>query len=145
MKALKPIKIDSQGPAWLKDDVLDHVADECNEQSGSYLTRTFKNISSPDFDRATKTVDEARKMFETSADKLGASATKMAATAKKASQDVRKAADDMASGLLKIEKQANFNNLERYVSLLERAASAMQSLAELEKSGKLEKIAASLK
>ena len=84
-------------------------------------------------------------MFETSADKLGASATKMAATAKKASQDVRKAADDMASGLLKIEKQANFNNLERYVLLLERAASAMQSLAELEKSGKLEKIAASLK
>ena len=61
------------------------------------------------------------------------------------SGDVRKAADDLASGLLKVEKQANFANLERYVSLLERAAVSMQTLAELEKTGKLEKIAGALK
>jgi hypothetical protein len=51
----------------------------------------------------------------------------------------------MASGLIKMEKSANFNNLERYVSLLERAASAMQTLADLEKAGKLDKIAGALK
>ena len=58
---------------------------------------------------------------------------------------VAKAADDLASGLAKVEKAANFSNLERYVNLLERAATAMQTLAELEKAGKLEKIAGALK
>ena len=37
------------------------------------------------------------------------------------------------------------SRLERYVELLERAAVAMNSLAELEKTGKLEKIAGALK
>ena len=40
---------------------------------------------------------------------------------------------------------ANFERLERYVELLERAAQAMSGLAELEKNGKLEKIANAIK
>jgi hypothetical protein len=64
---------------------------------------------------------------------------------KKASGNIRKAADDLSSGLAKVEKQANFNNLERYVGLLERAATAMSTLSELEKAGRLDKIAGALK
>ena len=40
---------------------------------------------------------------------------------------------------------ANFERLERYVELLERASQAMSVLAELEKNGKLEKIANAIK
>ena len=59
---------------------------------------------------------------------------------KKASGDVRDVANKLAEGLIKIEKVANFERLERYVELLERAAQAMSVLAELEKNGKLEKL-----
>lgn len=58
---------------------------------------------------------------------------------------VRDAADKLAAGLNKIEKAANFDRLERYVELLERAAKAMDLLATLEQSGKLEKIAGALR
>ena len=51
----------------------------------------------------------------------------------------------MASGLSKIEKSADMARLQGYVELLERAATAMNALAELEKTGKLEKIANSLR
>ena len=51
----------------------------------------------------------------------------------------------MASGLSKIEKSADMARLQGYVELLERAATAMNALADLEKSGKLEKIANSLR
>jgi len=44
-----------------------------------------------------------------------------------------------------VQKQADFNNLTRYVELLERAATAMTTLSELEKAGKLQKIAGALK
>lgn len=59
--------------------------------------------------------------------------------------NVRDAADKLSHGLLKVEKAANFDRLERYVDLLERAASAMSALAELEQSGKLERIASAIK
>ena len=52
---------------------------------------------------------------------------------------------ELKDKLKKVEKNANFDRLERYVLLLERAANAMHSLAELEASGKLEKIAASIR
>ena len=51
----------------------------------------------------------------------------------------------MSEGLSRIEKQANFDNLERYVALLERANVALSALAELEKNGKLNKISEALK
>lgn len=44
-----------------------------------------------------------------------------------------------------LQKSADFERLERYVALLERAAVAMQTLAELEASGRLEKIAAAIR
>jgi hypothetical protein len=84
-------------------------------------------------------------MFKRSASNLMTTTDELQANIKKVSGSVRKAADDLASGLAKVEKTANFSNLERYVSLLERAATAMSTLAELEKEGKLNKISSALK
>lgn len=64
---------------------------------------------------------------------------------KKASGTVRDAAEKLAQGMSKIEKAANFDRLERYVGLLERAAIAMNMLAELEETGRLEKIAEAIR
>jgi hypothetical protein len=84
-------------------------------------------------------------MFKKSHSDLIDMAGELQESAKKASGSVRKSADDLAQGLLKVQKQADFNNLNRYVELLERAATAMTTLAELEKAGKLQKIAGALK
>ena len=144
MSRLEVAKVDRFGPAISLKSVINVVADELNSEGGTYLSRGVKNMSS-DMQHATKTLTDAERMLDTAIEKYNAKAVVMSTTAKKCSGDVRKAADDLASGLAKVEKAANFNNLERYVNLLERAATAMQTLAELEKAGKLEKIAGALK
>ena len=98
-----------------------------------------------DYEKASEIAETAEKMFKRNASNLMATSDELQANIKKVSGNVRKAADDLASGLMKVEKTANFSNLERYVNLLERAATAMSTLAELEKEGKLNKISSALK
>jgi len=98
-----------------------------------------------DFEKATEVCEDASALFGRAMDKMLVSESRMCDVAKKTSGNIRKAADDLAQGLAKVEKTANFDKLERYVGLLERAASAMTILAELEKTGRLDKIAGALK
>ena len=144
MKAIKPVLYDKNGPAWNADDVNDLVAEEINSDSGTFFTRQVKDTHK-DYQAATQLVESQNKIFYNSVDNLTKTTNQLKQEIKRVTGDIRKAADDLSSGLLKVEKQANFSNLERYVSLLERAASSMQILAELEKTGKLEKIAGALK
>lgn len=98
-----------------------------------------------DYKKAEEIAESAITMFEKTHSRLIAAQDSIAESAKKGSAKVRVAANDLSDGLKRIEKQADFNKLERYVQLLERAASAMQQLAELEKSGRLEKIIGAMK
>jgi hypothetical protein len=140
----RPDVIDKDGPGWSVKRVTEAIAKELTTESGKYLTRKAKMIST-DYEKATEIADTADKMFKRSASNLMTTTDELQANIKKVSGSVRKAADDLASGLAKVEKTANFSNLERYVSLLERAATAMSTLAELEKEGKLNKISSALK
>ena len=144
MSRLEVAKVDRHGPAYTKESVINVIADEVNNPSGTHFSRGAR-VMSNDLQNATKVVNDAHQMLAVAIDKYHAQTAQVSAHAKKCSGDVRKAADDLASGLAKVEKTANFSNLERYVNLLERAATAMQTLAELEKSGKLDKIAGALK
>lgn len=144
MKGLQLAKIDKYGPAYTLKSVINTIAGEVTTPGGSYINRGAKTVTI-DMQKATETLTDAERLFSKAADKYQAQAAALSAAAKKCSGDVRKAADDLSSGLAKVEKTANFANLERYVGLLERAATAMQTLAELEKSGKLDKIAGALK
>ena len=98
-----------------------------------------------DYEAASKIAEDATTMFKKNHNELLKVTGELQESAKKASGSVRKSADDLAQGLLKVQKQADFNNLTKYVELLERAATAMTALAELEKNGKLQKIAGALK
>jgi predicted RNase H-like nuclease (RuvC/YqgF family) len=142
--SMKPDVIDKDGPGWSVARVTQAIAKELTNESGKYLTRKAKMIST-DYEKATELADTAEKMFKRSASNLMTTTEELQANVKKVSGNVRKAADDLATGLAKVEKTANFSNLERYVSLLERAATAMSTLAELEKEGKLNKISSALK
>lgn len=144
MSGLNTVKVDRFGPAFSLKSVLNTIATELESPAGTYLQRGVKQVSI-DLNNAKHTLTEAERAFSTAVDNYQAKANTLSSIAKKCSGDVRKAADDLASGLAKVEKTANFGNLERYVNLLERAATAMQTLAELEKAGKLDKIAGALK
>lgn len=144
MSGLHVVKIDKHGPAFSLKSVVNSIATELQHPAGTYITRGAKAVSI-DLNNAVETLTEAERVFSKAVDSYQAKANALSTIAKKCSGDVRKAADDLASGLTKVEKTANFNNLERYVGLLERAATAMQTLAELEKAGKLDKIAGALK
>ena len=140
----KPDVIDRHGPGWTVKRINKAIADEMTTETGTYLTRRAKMVET-DYEKAAEIADTAEKMFKRNASSLMATSDELQANIKKVSGNVRKAADDLASGLMKVEKTANFSNLERYVNLLERAATAMSTLAELEKEGKLGKIASALK
>ena len=140
----KPDRIDKHGPGWSVGRVNKAIADELTAESGTYITRTAKMIST-DYEKASEIAETAEKMFKRNVSNLMDTTEELQTNIKKVSGNVRKAADDLASGLFKMEKTANFSNLERYVTLLERAATALATLAELEKEGKLGKITTALK
>lgn len=141
---IKPDVIDRKGPGWTVQRITNAIATELNTETGTYLTRKAKMLST-DYEKASEIMESAEGVFKHNASNLMRTTEELQANIKKVSGNVRKAADDLASGLVRVEKTANFSNLERYVLLLERAATAMSTLAELEKEGKLDKISSALK
>ena len=141
---LEPVKYERGVPLFDPRAVLTIVANDIAASDSQHVTRRMKHMSQ-DMINASKVINDAETILDNSLTKYEETAKALATTAKRTSGDVRKAADDLASGLAKVEKTANFANLEKYVQLLERAATAMQQLAELEKLGKLDKIANALK
>ena len=93
----------------------------------------------------TEGVDKAVGAFSKAIERLVGAEKAIEDQTKKASGSLRDTTQKLGDAVAKLEKTANFDRLERYVALLERAASAMTLLAELEKSGKLDKIASALK
>jgi hypothetical protein len=89
----------------------------------------------------TETLDKAIEGFSKSLSRFNDLQDDFAAKAKRASGLVRDASEKLAQGIERVEKAANFERLDRYVTLLERAAAAMTTLADLEAKGKLDKIA----
>ena len=140
---LTPVKHDRHGPAWSAAEVERHIAADI--LIGDYFERRARTFMATDYQKAAIICDDATKLFEASFNHMIASESKISEASKRASGNVRKAADDLHSGLQKIEKIANFDRLDRVVSVLERAAAALTILAELEKDGKLERIASAVK
>ena len=93
-----------------------------------------------DLEEATNLINESTSFLEVSIEKLLKTENDLMDKSKKVSGSVRKSAHDLMTGMAAIEKMANFDKLERYVMLLERTASAMTILSELDKNGKLEKL-----
>lgn len=137
---IKPAFVDKDGPAWHEADVLALKAKNI-EVGADDRTHVVSEL----YKKSAKVLDEQAAMFKKASDHFHLATEEVSQSAKKASGRVRSAAEDLTNGLARIEKQANFDRLDRYVALIERAAQAMTLLAELEKSGKLEKISSALK
>lgn len=120
-----------------KSDVIECAANDAIV--GTPITRRSKYVAT-DYDTAAKAMTEASRMFEMELNKLNEAQDRLSAAAKATSSNVRKAANEIHEGLQRIEKAANFDRLERQVSILERAAAALKTLAELEQGGKLARV-----
>lgn len=140
--SLKPAFIDKHGPAFDKGAVYELCKNEILTES--YFHKRIKPMTA-EAQKAIDITEDVEKHFATTLDKFLATEQRFVDSSKKASGNVRDSTQKLADGLSKIEKVANFDRLERYVELLERAATAMNVLAELDKSGKLSKIAAAIK
>lgn len=135
---LVPIKQNSKGLLFSINDVNKYIANEMKMDSG-HLTRRANNMSK-DLENAKKVMDEFNNTLDYSIQNLIRKHEEISEKTKRVSGNVRKSTHELGSGLLAIEKMANFDKLERYVLLLERTASALTTLSELDKAGKLEKI-----
>jgi hypothetical protein len=139
---LRPHSVDKLGPKYLKSDVEQWTMKMICSQY--FFNRVAKEMTT-DAQLAIETTNEVTAELSKSLYRFQEVRADFVSKSKKASGDIRDATNKLAEGLTRIEKTANFDRLERYVLLLERAAAAMNSLAELEQSGKLEKIAGALK
>lgn len=141
--SLQPVRFDKEGPMYLKSDVQKYVINETLLNNG-YLRRLSMN-NAKHITEVAEIMDDSFEIFDAAYDRMRTKCDSISDQSKKTSGAVRDAANKLADGLVKVEKAADFTKLERYADLLERCAAAMTVLAELEQSGKLNKIAQSLK
>jgi len=125
------------------DDVMKVAVNRINNDD--YFKGRRMHEESKDIQVAQEKINHMLGVMAQSVNTLIATEETLTTKSRQIGGKVRDAADKLSTGLAKIEKAANFDRLERYVELLERAAAAMGTLAELEKLGKLEKIAAAIR
>lgn len=121
-----------------KNNVMSTVAEEINE--GQQMQRQTSRRITPDFQAATETIDAMVDRLDEAHNRMLKSMDAVAKGATDASRKARSSANDMAAMLDKINRGTNYERLERNVALLERTAAAMQSLADLEKTGQLSRV-----
>ena len=121
-----------------KDTALAFAAENIN--SGNHLQSSVSKRITPDFKAAEETIEQMVDRLEETNGRMNKAMDALAKGATDASRKARSSAADMTAMLDKINRGTNYERLERNVALLERTATAMQALAELEKSGHLARV-----
>lgn len=132
-----PAYQDRYGQMFSEKDVAEYLAGSI--LTGKFFPKRGENMKK-DFETATEVCETATAMFMRAMDRLHEAEQRLSTGTKKTSGDIRKAANEMLNGLEKFEKVAEFEKLDKTVAILERAAKALTTLAELEKEGKLTQI-----
>jgi len=135
---VKPAKVDKQGPLYKEEDILRASAN--HYQDDVELAKRAKDMKKDVFVTASDVIDDGFAIYDAALKRYSKKLEELTIASKKGSESVRDSTEKLKQGMMRIEKQSNFDKLEKYCLLLERAASAMTVLAELEKTGKLEKI-----
>ena len=143
MTRLIPVLYDKHGPIYSQDDAVDIATQQVNNNTNYFYRRA--KIMASDIDNADTLLKKATRNVEHSLDIMLRTEKSMASSTKDVVSSIKDTTNKLGQSLAKIEKLANFDRLERYVNLLERAEKSMTVLAELESSGKLDKIAGALR
>lgn len=120
------------------------VVEESVAPGAPIITR-FAKAAMSNIEQATEIIHGATKMLDAAHNQLLAKTTQIGEQTKKVSGAVRDAQQKLADGLERMGKTVDLARLEKQVELLERAAAAMQTLADLDKSGHLSKFTQAVK
>ena len=140
-----PLFSDKTGTCFGAAALADAMASDLIENPIEMLSTRGKETMSETTKKTTGLIDKHTYEVKLSVDKLMDVEKQLSDATKKVSSKVRSSTETLKQGLERIQKQADFNTLERYVSLLERASIAIEALAKIHDSGKLDKIANALK
>jgi hypothetical protein len=138
---IKPDRYDKDGPIYCNDKVT-ILAIKCI-QTSNYFTKRAK-LMTTELEVVNQQVADYTKTIGNAIDNIVEQEKKLVDTVKTTSGKLRDATQKLSDGLSKVEKTANFDRLERYANTLERIEKAITVLAELEHTGKLEKIVKAL-
>lgn len=142
MVNLEIVGYDKEGPLFEQNNIRS-VAVASIGANTFFKHRVIR--MSKDLDKATSLVEAATQNFDIALKHMQEAEQRVTIETKKAAGRLKDSAQKIGEGIARIEKQADFNRLERYVDLLERADAAFTSLAELHTTGKLEKIASAIR
>lgn len=140
---LGPTRYDRQGQVYTVGQVTRYMR-VAIENDDHFFTRKARAMSK-NAEEAIQITEDVTKKFKSSVTNLIATEQEFVQQSRKIAGEVKDASEKIGQGIQRIEKAANFERLERYVELLERAATAMTILGELEKTGKLDKIASAIR
>jgi phage shock protein A len=139
---MKQAKYDKHGPLFTETQLLTGAVNLINT---NYLFERKAKMISTDIEKAESHLETAITTFRKQYNQFNQVEELFSSDAKKAASSVKDAEEKLLQGLARVEKAANFERLNRYVELLERAATAMNQLAALEKEGRLDKIASAIR
>lgn len=131
------------GECFYSEDVNELLVTNINNSDIFFKTKDKK--MSNQIDDATSATDKAMGFFNQKINQFFKLESDFISRSKKTTGDMRDTIQKMGDSLDKLEKTSNLDQLERRVALMERAASAMRELAELQATGKLDKILAAIK
>ena len=115
-----------------------------NPDSSDTISRHDKDLIDL-YTHAEKPVTEAEQIFSRSLDNMLTSHEALTEKVKRICGSVKDYSVKLGNGLLQVQRTADFDKLEKQVSILERAAQALTTLSELNEKGKLESIIKSIK
>ena len=139
-----PDKVIKSDPLWSTKSVAKALAKIVNTNPELYFQQKERDIMK-EINNATDIMDKAIEHFDTTYKRFESIETAMQKNIKTKAGDIKSAEEKLMQGLARIEKAANFDRLQQYVSLIERASTAMKILADLEKDGRLDKIASAIR
>ncbi|WP_124616824.1 hypothetical protein [Burkholderia contaminans] len=140
---LKPIRQDSEGPLFDPAEATTMIANSINADT-NYFQRKTKAMNT-DFAKAESATHDAIALFERSLTRMVDAEKQVAESTKKAAGSVRKSANELGDTMQRLLKTADVDRFERYATVLERMAAAMQTLATLEIDGKLDRIVSAIR
>lgn len=110
----------------------------------NFFNKRVKKMNN-DLNKANAKVDSYVENITKNMDRLVNKEDDFLKVTKRVSSNIRKNSENMSTGIGRIKDAANFEELERYTNILERFVVALDTLANIEKQGKLDKIIASIK
>jgi len=143
IKGLKPAGFERGEAVYWNSDILMNCLLHITQENYFYSEKV--KIMTKDLDKATAVLDEATKNFSERLTEFAHMQTTLENKTKQSSGKLRDTTNRLNESFVRLQKQADFNTLERYVVLLERAEKSLSTLADLQQSGKLDKIFSALK